>query len=346
MNFPRIPLFSTLVGSQAYGTATPTSDFDKKGVFHASSAELLGTKYKQQIDHTKDHVDYELKRFLELLCSANPTVLEMLFSPDECVEYKHPVFDEILKHRHLFLTKKCRDSFGGYAVAQLRKARGLEKKFNWENNRTERKEPIDFCYLIIDSHTYKLTEWLEGMNIKEEELGLINLDHAPHCYAMFLCKERKYNGIFAKNSDYTIVSSIPKGEKPIGTLVYNKDSFQIHRKEWTEYQTWLAERNTQRYVDLKGHGQKVDGKHLLHLRRLLDVALEIPVLKTLKVRRDNADYLLSIRRGEVNLEDIIKQGEEDIEKLNDLYKKSDLPDSPPDIDELLIQVRHKIIQSN
>ena len=45
----------------------------------------------------------------ELLKTANPTVLELLFLPEDCIIYKHPVFDILIKHRDKFLTKKCRD---------------------------------------------------------------------------------------------------------------------------------------------------------------------------------------------------------------------------------------------
>ena len=130
-------IYEAIVGSQSYGTNIETSDIDKKGVFIQSTDEILGFGYKEQIDKSKDEVYYEVKRFLELLKSANPTVLELLFSPEDCIISTSPQFELIRKNKDKFLTKQCRNSFGGYAVQQIQKARGLDKKMNWEKNRVQ-----------------------------------------------------------------------------------------------------------------------------------------------------------------------------------------------------------------
>ena len=67
-----------MVGSQAYGTATPNSDQDFKGVFIQHEDDILGFNYVEQYEVSKDECYYEVRRFLQLLQSANPTVLEML----------------------------------------------------------------------------------------------------------------------------------------------------------------------------------------------------------------------------------------------------------------------------
>lgn len=338
-------LLNAIVGSQAYGTSTKNSDVDYKSVFNASIAELFGINYVDQKDYSKDNTSFELKKFLNLLQSANPTALELLFSPQDCIVSKANCFDLILNKRNEFLTKQCQHSFGGYAIAQIRKARGLDKKMNWEGQKLEKKEPIEFCYIIVDGKTYKFTEFLKSERLTENQIGLVGLDHAPHCYAVYASWNNQYKGVFAKNSDFVVTSSVSKGEKDIGTLVYNRDSFKRHSKEWGDYQTWLVERNTQRYVDNIGHNQKIDGKNLLHVRRLLDMALEIPD-KGLIIRRPNSEYLLKIRRGEVNLDDIIKKAEEDIVKLDDIYKKSDLPDSAPEIESILLNIRYSCLKKS
>ena len=124
-------------------------------------------------------------------------------------------------------------------------------------------------------------------------------------------------------------------------LYFNKEGYSTHCKDYREYTEWLRNRNTQRYVDIQGHNQQIDGKNLLHCRRLLDMAAEIAVAHRLIVQRPNADYLLQIRRGEVPLEEIIAQAERDLEKLELLYAKSSLPDEvdPDFINDLLLNVR-------
>lgn len=340
-------LFKGIVGSHAYGLNIKTSDTDFKSVYQCANDDILGFTYKEQIEYSKDSVGYEAKRFLELLRSANPTVLELMYSPEDCILEKDPIFNLILENRDKFLTKKCLDSFGGYAYAQIRKARGLSKKMNYEKEQTERREPIDFCVVIEEGKTIPLRKYMEPISPKHDpllnnQIGLVNLDHAPDCYAMYIAWSREaYNGVFAKNSDTIITSSVAKGEKDVGTLVYNRNAYRMHLKDWESYQTWLTERNTSRYIESQKHGQLIDGKNLMHCRRLLNMALEIPVEKTLNVRRKDRENLLTIRRGECNLSTLIEEAENDLKKLDDLYANCDLPDSVDFefLNDLLLQIR-------
>lgn len=121
-------IFKAIVGSQAYGTNIPTSDTDYKGVYMQSEDDLLGFGYKEQYEVGKDESHYEVRRFLQLLSTGNPTVLELLWSPKDCILVNTPQFMLIQGHRDQFLTKKCKMSFGGYAIEQIKKARGLNKK--------------------------------------------------------------------------------------------------------------------------------------------------------------------------------------------------------------------------
>lgn len=348
-------IFKAVVGSQSYGTATPESDVDYKGVYMQSVDELISFNYKEQIDIGKDECYYEVRRFLQLLQSANPTVLELLYSPEDCIQVKKPVFDLITKHRDKFLTKKCKLSFGGYAIAQIKKAKGLDKKMNWERARVERKTPLDFCYVYENGKTIPITTWLHREKLEQELCGLVALDHFRDCYALYYDYNSHYGkqanrtytplgfkGIVLDDSNSIRLSSTPKGMQPNGIVYYNKDGYSMHCREYKEYSEWMEKRNTQRYVDIKGHNQQIDGKNLLHCRRLLDMAMEIARNKTISVRRPNADYLLSIRRGEVELDEIISKANEDIVNLDEFFDKSGLPEEVDKkfVNDLLLQVRH------
>lgn len=85
----KIILLNAIVGSQAYGTNTPDSDIDTKGVYLQDPMEVLGMEYKEQINLDKDACLYEVRRFLQLLCSGNPTMLELLYIPEDCILEKH-----------------------------------------------------------------------------------------------------------------------------------------------------------------------------------------------------------------------------------------------------------------
>jgi len=367
-------IFKAIVGSQSYGTSTPTSDIDLKGIYIQSHDDILSFKYEPQINITKDETYHEIRRFLELLQVANPTMLELLYMPEECILIKKPEFDIILQYRDKFLTKKCLESFGGYAAAQIKKANGLDKKMNWEKESMIRKTVLDFCYLILPNGGSKsFKEWLVDYNntifippIKnintieyertQADFGLTAINHVKNTYNLYdlFSSNRTFylfptSKIFSagivsdsiKSNDVKL-TSIPKGIEPCGILYCNIEGFSSHCKKYREYENWLQNRNINRYVDNVNHNQKVDSKNLLHCRRLLDMAMEIANEGTIKVKRPNADYLLKIKRGEVPLLEIIDQAEKDILLLNDLYKNSNLPDdiNKEFVNELLLEVRH------
>lgn len=338
-------IFKAIVGSQSYGTNITTSDTDYKGVYMQSIDDLISFKYKEQYEIGKDETYYELRRFIQLLQSANPTVLELLYSPKECIIQTSPQFELLVENRHKFLTQKCLLSFGGYAIAQIKKAKGLDKKMNWEKDRMTRKTPIDFIYCYFNGKTLPIKEWLENTGKKQDKCGLVNLNHFRDGYALYYDtynENLEFKGIELDKSNSVRLSNIPKGMSPELIVHFNKDGYQTHCKDYKDYLTWIENRNTQRYVDVKGHNQQIDGKNLLHARRLLDMAIEIATQKTLNVKRPNADYLLSIRRGEIPLNRIIEQAEKDIKSLDELFDKSNLPKQCDEefANDILLQIRH------
>lgn len=370
-------LFETIVGSQAYGTNTPDSDIDKKFVYILPEDYILGTEYIPQIEVDKDYMGWEVRRFLELLNTNNPTVLELLNSPEDCVISKNPLFDILIKEKDKFLTKGCKNSFGGYARQQIKKAKGLDKKQNWEKDRVTRKDVLDFCYIINGDKTYPVKEFLDEQGFSQEFCGVVNLANARDTYALYydfgadMCHNPKrpvaeresskakhiehgwpmgfgYKGLTkvgnsenAGESNQLRLSSIPKGQVPVATFSYNKDGYTTHCKDFKEYEEWLANRNEARYVDNQAHGQKYDSKNMMHCIRLIRMSLEIGAGEGLKIRRDDADELLAIRRGEVSLDDLIKSADEAINNLDKVFDESSLPDNVEEglVNRLLIKIR-------
>ncbi len=344
-------IFKCIVGSQAYGTNVEGSDIDIKGVYMQNPVEIMVSGYEDQIEVSKDEVYYELKRFIQLLKTANPTVLEMLYSPEECILHESPVFSLLKDKRDQFLTTACRNSFGGYAIQQIKKARGLEKKMNWKDEEMTRKTPLDFCY-IYDKNiegVRPLKKFFETYGLRQEYAGLAAIDHIRDGYALFYDASGAdgyepigLKGIVLEDSNSIRLSSIPKDLPSIGVIHYNKDGYTQHCNKYKEYQTWLKERNVQRYVDIESHGQKIDGKNMLHCRRLIDTALEIATEGTLNVRRPNAQELIDIRKGKVDLETLLERAEADVARLDEVFDNSNLPDSVPSsvTQDLLFDMRY------
>ena len=370
-------LFETIVGSQAYGTQTPTSDIDQKFVYILPEDCILGTGYVEQINVNKDYVGWEIRRFLELMGSNNPTVLELLNSPEDCIVSKHPLFDLIIAHKDEFITKICKDSFGGYARQQISKAKGLNKKQNWEKDKVTRKDVLDFCYVIEGPKSIPFKVWNEYKGYDEKFCGVVNVPNARDLYAVYYdydaynCFSDKladghkelnkirvtesgkpmgfgYKGLVktgeganVAESNQLRLSSIPKGEMPICNIIYNKDGYSSHCKDYKEYQDWLENRNETRYVETKEHGQRIDGKNMMHCIRLIRMAQEIGAGKGINVRRPDAEELLSIRRGEVDLDNLIQMADQAIEEMDSIFDNSDLPKKvdPKLVNDLLVKIR-------
>jgi len=326
-------IFKVKVGSHAYGTNIQGSDEDFKGVYLQDPIDVLNNGYREQVEVSKDETYYELRRFIDLCCTGNPTMLEILFSPEDCIIYKDPVFQPLIENRQKFLSKSCKYSFGGYAYSQIEKAKGLNKKMNWEKENMVRKTPLDFCYIITSLGAMKIKEWLhlqrEFESRNQENYGVANVDNARDLYFIYPSKgELGYKGIInsQETSNDLRLSSIPK-EQILNyiPMSYNKDGYIKHCKDYKDYSEWLEKRNTQRYVDIEGHGQKIDGKNLLHCYRLLETGIEIAKEKTINVRRPNAKFLIEIRKGKHNLQELLDKSTLLMEQLDKEFDNSDLP---------------------
>ena len=79
----------------------------------------------------------------------------------------------------------------------------------------------------------------------------------------------------------------------------------------------------------------------MHCRRLLKMAREIGDGKGIIVRRPDREELLSIRRGEVDLQSIIDDSEKDILEIDKIFNESNLPEEVDSnlVNNLLIQIR-------
>ena len=380
------PLLLVIRGSHAYGTNIETSDTDYAGVFIQSKEDIFGFNYKEQINDDKnDTVIYEIKRFLQLLASNNPTVLELLNTPKDCIIYKDPIFDLVLENRDKFITKVCAKSFGGYGKMQIQKAKGQNKKQNWEKDKVTRKDVLDFVYVIEGPKSIPWKKWNDG-RYEEKFIGVVNVPNAMNVYAFYydedahlyfseniseetriilakqieLLKIRKesgqpmgfgYKGLVKTGEGQNVaesnalrLSSIPKGEEPICNIVYNKDGYSEHCKDFKSYEDWLANKNDARWVDVKSHGQKIDGKNMMHSRRLMDMAREIALGLGINVRRENAQELIDIRKGKIDLQTLIDQVEAEIIEIDELFASSNLPDKVDEsfVNELLIKIRKNI----
>ena len=126
-----------LGGSHAYGTNTPTSDLDVRGIALEKPENLIGYQnFEQVINEATDTTIYAFNKIIHLLTDANPNVIEILGLEEDQYLYLSPLGRELIKNRDLFLSQKVFYTFGGYAKANLKR---LENALARDNYPEERK---------------------------------------------------------------------------------------------------------------------------------------------------------------------------------------------------------------
>lgn len=342
-------LFEAISGSRAFGLATENSDTDIRGVYYLPKEDFFGLKYIPQISNeTNDITYYEIGRFVELLQKNNPNILEILASPEDCILYKHPLMD-LLKTED-FLSKLCKDTFAGYAVSQIKKAKGLNKKIVNPIDK-ERKSILDFCFILEGQGSVPLKKWLDEDGLSQEKCGLVNIDHTKGMYSLFYDESGTlgYKGIIQnEEANQVSVSSIPKDEKPVAYMFCNLDAYSVYCKDYREYWKWVAERNEDRYNVNQTHGRNYDSKNMMHTIRLLQSCEQIFKTNSLNIRVDNRDELLDIKAGNQSYESVMQKAENLIQSIENHYSISRLPNAP-DLEKTtkaLIQIRKKLYHNN
>ncbi|OXA88694.1 nucleotidyltransferase domain-containing protein [Flavobacterium hercynium] len=340
-------LFEVISGSRSFGLATPTSDTDIKGVYYLPKEKFFGLDYIPQVSNeTNDEVYYELGRFIELLLKNNPNILEILASPEDCILYKHPLMEQLKIED--FLSKLCKDSFAGYAVTQIKKARGLNKKIVNPLPK-EKKSLLDFCYALEGYKTISVLEFLKQNNFRQEQVGLVDLPNSRGMFAMFYDNDAtlRYKGIIQKeNSNEVSVSSVPKNEKLIGYLFCNQDGYSKYCKEYTEYWSWIDKRNEERYNTNQQHGKNYDSKNMMHTIRLLQTAEQILDTGKLNIRVPNREELLDIKAGNREYDDLLEMADNLIASIENHFATSVLPERPNEENAIqtLIKIREELYQ--
>lgn len=338
-------LFESISGSRSFGLATENSDTDIRGVYFLPKEDFFGLNYIPQISNeTNDISYYEIGRFVELLQKNNPNILEILASPEDCIQHKNPLMD-LLKPED-FLSKLCKDTFAGYAISQIKKAKGLNKKILNPIDK-ERKSILDFCYILENNGSIPLKKWLQEGGLSQEKCGLVNIDNTKGIFAVFYDEsgDLKYKGIIQnEEANQVSLSSIPKGEKSVAFMFCNLDAYSTYCKDYREYWKWVSERNEDRYNVNQNHGQNYDSKNMMHTIRLLQSCEQIFKTNSLNIRVENRDELLDIKAGNWSYDNVMKKAEGLIQSIEYYHSKSTLPEFP-DLEKttkILVEIRENL----
>ena len=139
------------------------------------------------------------------------------------------------------------------------------------------------------------------------------------------------------------MSSIPKeaSKGHHAVLYFASENYSNYCKTYKEYWEWMEKRNESRYISVEKHNKGYDGKFLMHCFRLLEMGIDAANYGELIVKRPERDWLLNVREGVYEYEDLIIQAEEKLAIMESLVDASDLPDSIDGnfVDDLLIDLR-------
>lgn len=146
---PANMIYETIMGSQAYGVSSETSDRDIYGVCIPPKADIFphldgkilgfGNPHEPFENYQQSHVrdghlndshatEYDLSiygivRYFSLCMEGNPNMLDSLFTAQDCVLHITAVGTLIRESRQHFLHKGCWPKFKGYAYATMHKMR-------------------------------------------------------------------------------------------------------------------------------------------------------------------------------------------------------------------------------
>lgn len=318
-------IFLTKHGSTAYGTNLPTSDLDIKGVAVAPREYYLGFLHSFEQAESRgamDSVVYDIRKFFKLAADCNPNIIELLFVDQSDWILATGYWDDIYRHRDLFLSQKVQHTFSGYAVAQL-------KRINTHRSyllNPPKKKPERADYGLKNEPT-----------LGKDQLGIISsqvrrLEDA-------VAGEGKNKAEVAEMEDDLVFQAVDKLNltRDLIPIILAERRYGNACRNWDSYQKWQDERNPMRAELEAKFGY--DTKHAMHLVRLLRMAIEILQDGKVLVKRPDAEELLAIRNGAWSYQQLIDFSNSAQFDIEVVVASSPLPKAPnrKRLDEILIR---------
>jgi len=155
--------YEVIMGSFAYGVSSDASDTDVYGfaippvglIFPHKDGYLSGfdnniPKFELYTQHHikfSEHKEYDISiynivKYFRLCADCNPNMIDSLFVPSRCVLHMSRIGEMVRQNRKLFLSKKARHSFIGYAYSQ--RSQISNKKFTKNQKRLDDIEKVGY----------------------------------------------------------------------------------------------------------------------------------------------------------------------------------------------------------
>lgn len=154
----RVDLIS-ISGSHLYGNSTESSDYDYRGIFTVEInkkngfidyptrisdpewTEELSDEFNLGLKDFSDVELFEMGDFFKLAMGCNPNIMDVLFTDEDAILYISEEGKKLISNNKIFLSKKIKHTFSGYAMSQLKRIKGHNK---WYTKYPEVNKIIDF----------------------------------------------------------------------------------------------------------------------------------------------------------------------------------------------------------
>lgn len=296
-------IVKTIFGSHLYGTSTPESDNDFKGVFLPSKEQILlneipksineSTKNNNSSKNTSKDVDlemYSLHYFIHLACEGETVAIDMLHAPDNMIIEKNSIWDEIIKNRKMFYTKNLK-AFVGYARRQASKYGIKGSRLN------DAQRVLDF----LNDYMYTEYEYSPNPTLRSIWDNLPNgehiFKHPPNENGM------RYYEVCGRKLGETI--HIQHAHEIIGTFVDN-----------------YGERARKAAAN-----EGIDWKAISHAFRAAYQVKQILTENTITFPLKEAEFLLQIKQGKLDYQSVVAPELNNlISEVEKLSENSNLPE--------------------
>lgn len=335
-------------GSHAYGTNTPASDEDFKGVTIPPKEYFFGSNLVFDQAELKapnpDAVIYSMKKFFNLAADCNPNIIEVLHTDPADHLIVDPIGEIILEHKDAFLSKRIKHTFLGYSVSQLKRIKTHKK---WIMNPPS--VPPTRASLGLPEQTLIPQDQLLAAQAEiQKELDRFQFDFME---GLEESKKIEIRGVMSEmlaelkitSNDHWMAAARKIGlSDNFIELLQKERQYTNAKREWDQYQNWRKTRNPSRSALEEKYGY--DTKHAYHLVRLIRMCREVLTTGKVIVKRPDREELLSIRNGAWTYDQLIEFADREELELNGLYNTCNVLPKSPDkkkLDALCIKLVEK-----
>jgi len=322
-------VYSTVVGSNAYGTNTPESDTDIRGIAVIDDLSYYYgflNSFQQYEDKVNDYVIYDIRKAFKLISDCNPNMIDLLFTDERFHVKVDPAFEKVLELRDKFLSRRARKTYTGYAFAQLKRIKTHRSYLlNPPKKKPERSDYGLPDKVLLSKDDLGAFRWILAKLLKDS-IEYMNLS----IETKLELEEANWIGMLERkgipDEAFDNVQKITGASDAWMDTMRREQSYFNAKRQFDAYLGWKNSRNVKRAVLEKNFGY--DTKHASHLVRLMRMGKEILTDGTVHVFRPDREELLAIRNGAWTYEQIEEYAYKMEKEIIELEETSPLPKEP------------------